>query len=449
MKALDRIIRSPHVDTLYRAITFGDLFIAASPALLRLRAKRYARKREAFRATLPAKDKIRVAFFLQSPSVWKCERLYRLLEASERYEPVVVVCPFNVHLHYDKAEMAHVMEESERFVRSRGYRYFSTYDAATATWRDVRRELNPDVIFYTKPYKDTLPAYHLYRFPEKLNCYIPYGLVVIDTYRRNYNLPFHNLLWKNLVETDYQRQFARRFATCGDGNVEVVGCLGTECMLLPDYVPADPWKPQTDAQGNPIRKKRIIWAPHHTVDYLFNFSNFLTYYDFMLELAERYADSVQFAFKPHPVLKFKLINLWGRERTDAYYQRWASLPNGQLEEGSYNDLFLTSDAMMHDCASFTAEYLYTGHPVMYLVKEGNEAKHWNALGDLCYAQHYKGRNTADIEQFVQSVIRGDDPLKASRDTFRADVLCPPDGLMPSEHILRILDEATTQTTAKS
>jgi hypothetical protein len=422
-------------DNIYKTLTFRDLLIAASPAALKRAVKRNAAKQQRMLKELKEKQKITVAFFLQSPSVWKYDRLYWLFDKSERFEPVVVITPFNVHLNYDKGEMRNVMNQSEEFAKKSGYRYFQTFDSERNKWLDIRKTLNPDIIFYTKPYKDTLPQYHIYRFPDKLNCYAPYGMMNIDIFRIVYNLPFHNLLWRFFVETEYQAGYSREYQTCGGTNTVVSGSLGMESLMLPDYKPVDVWKPQ------PVRKKRIIWAPHHTVDYLFNFSNFFAYCDFMFELAEKYKDDIQIAFKPHPVLKFKLINIWGTERTEAYYQRWRDLPNGQPEEGYYADLFLTSDAMIHDCASFTAEYLYTKKPTMFIVKD-KDANHWNSFGQKCFDLHYHAYQPSDVEDYIKNVVvAGNDTMQAARDEFYKEYLYPKDGVLPSQKIVNtILDE---------
>jgi CDP-glycerol glycerophosphotransferase (TagB/SpsB family) len=89
----------------------------------------------------------------------------------------------------------------------------------------------------------------------------------------------------------------------------------------------------------------------------------------MIEMAKKYQDSVQFVFKPHPVLRSKLVVLWGEEKTNAYYNTWDSLPNSTIHEDEYIDLFLTSDAMIHDSGSFTVEYLYVNKPVMRTVSD--------------------------------------------------------------------------------
>lgn len=422
-------------DSVYKTVSFGDFFIATFPFCLKLAAKKADSNRKKFVKTLKNKQKITVAFFLQSPSVWKYDRLYWIFEHSERFEPVVVICPFNVHLNYDRGEMRKIMKQTEGFVEKMGYRYLQTFDDARNKWLNVKKTLNPDVIFYTKPYKDTLPQYHIYQFKDRLNCYVPYGVMCLDIYQSFYNLTFQNLLWRYFVETEFHREFSHQYQTCGGANTQVVGSLGMETLMLPDYKPADVWKPQ------PVRKKRIIWAPHHTVDYLFNISNFFAYCDFMIELAEKYKDEIQIAFKPHPVLKFKLINIWGAERTEAYYQRWRDLPNGQLEDGYYTDLFMTSDAMIHDCVSFATEYLYTRKPTMFIVKD-KDANHWNTFGQKCFDLHYHAYQPSDVEDYIKNVvIAGNDTMQAERDEFYNEYLYPKDGVMPSQKIVNvILDE---------
>jgi CDP-glycerol glycerophosphotransferase (TagB/SpsB family) len=161
----------------------------------------------------------------------------------------------------------------------------------------------------------------------------------------------------------------------------------------------------------------------------------------MLEIAEKYKDDVQFAFKPHPVLKFKLINIWGKEKTEAYYKKWEELENAQLEQGYYMDLFKTSDALIHDCASFTAEYLYTGKPVLFMVRDPQVLSHWNPFGRKCFDMHYHAENTEQIEEFIKNVVlQGQDSMQEEREKFCREYLYPADGVMPSQKIMNFLKE---------
>jgi hypothetical protein len=140
---------------------------------------------------------------------------------------------------------------------------------------------------------------------------------------------------------------------CGNG--VVTGLPDTDDLIASTSEQPDPWK---TVEGGK-RLKRVIWAPHHSVgsgDHAgMDYSTFLEYADFMLEMARKYADRIQFAFKPHPLLRNNLRACWPEEKIDAYYRQWETLPNTQLELGSYKGLFVHSDAMIPDCGSFTIE----------------------------------------------------------------------------------------------
>jgi CDP-glycerol glycerophosphotransferase (TagB/SpsB family) len=420
-------------DAVYKLWLFGDLLRITFPALQLRYVAATRRQQQQTIALLKQKERITVAFFLQSPTTWKYAKLYTLLARSARFRPVVVICPYNVHLNYSADECLRVMQYAETFAQQQGYDYISTYDSTNKKWINIRKKLNPDIVLFTKPYKDTHPNYYIYKFRDKITCYTSYGFICLNVYRLFYNLPSHNLLYHFFVETDFQKQFAQQYSLIKGENAVVTGFLGTE-PLIDGHTPTSVWKPQ------PTPKKRIIWAPHHTLDYMFNFSNFLIYNELMIELAKKYEDSVQFVFKPHPVLKFKLINLWGAQKTEEYYNHWQQMPNTQIEESYYIDLFLTSDAMIHDCASFTAEYLYTLKPVCFTIRDEKMKQQWNPFGMQALDLHYHAHNAEEIERFIQGVVLGDnDPMYNERKTFYDNHLYPKDGIMPSEKIMKILE----------
>lgn len=163
----------------------------------------------------------------------------------------------------------------------------------------------------------------------------------------------------------------------------------------------------------------------------------------MLELAEKYRDEIQIAFKPHPLLRVKLERLWGKTKTDIYFSKWQNMPNTELHEGKYEDLFLSSDAMIHDSGSFVFEYLFVNKPVMRTIYDVPLEAMFNDLALSCLDQYYKGYSEHDIELFIQNVIRGIDPLKEQRTKFVNDVLMPHGN--PSQNIIDdILDSIDNQ-----
>lgn len=379
------------------------------------------------------KKKIKVAFFLIHDSVWKYEGVYRLMEKDPLFEPVVVVCPYIV---YGEEVMLKEMGQAYNSFLANGYKVISTFDNATQKWFDVKKEIAPDIIFFTNPHKLTREEYYITNFLDCLTCYVPYAFVVIHLLESHYNQFFQNILWKAFYETEMHRKFAEENAFNKGRNVIITGYPGIDNLIAPDYVPLDPWKIKEK------KVRRIIWAPHHSIDddkEILSYSNFLRYHQFMLEIAKEYIGKIQIAFKPHPLLMEKLFlhEDWGKDRTEAYYIKWKNLENGQLELGDYTDLFLTSDAMIHDSASFMVEYLYTKKPVAFSMRDMNVTERFNDFGKIVFNYLYKVNHESEIKNFINTIVlEGKDNMKTERLNFLNNKLMPPHGQLASENIYK-------------
>lgn len=415
-----------------------DIIVRLCPnKLLALRSnivirKRIAssKKRHANRLSeLRNKDLINVCFFAVSSQAWKCDGLYHLMEKDPRFNPTVLVCPI---VNYGKEDMLRRVKETYETLCQMNYNIKLAYDAVNEKYIDVRKELNPDIIVYTNPYKGLIDdRYYIDKFNDKLTIYIPYFFTESRHFENVYNLPLHNLVWRFYTETSDCFSYAKITGKLNKDNMVCTGYPGIDQYLVHHNYQEDPWKIQD-------RKiKRIIWAPHHTIDhYLPNcdYSTFLEYYDFMLELAKKYSKEIQIAYKPHPILRNRLYLKWGKQKTDAYYEEWNKLNNGFLCDSLYQDLFLTSDAIMHDCGSFISEYMYTGKPALHLHNGIPYEKQYNETAIQSLNHYYKARNKAEIEQFILNIINGVDPLKEVRLQFIKEKLMPPNMLTASENI---------------
>lgn len=431
MKSADSSLRY----RILQMLAHRDLLRSRVP-FLRKKYTRCFRKAQLEAArSLKDKEHVEVAFFLTVPGMWKCDYLFRAMRDNPRYHPYVVIYPYSQYKGFSHKEIETTLRRTENFISAKGFEYVIPYDEKRRRWKDVRKELNPDILVLSDPYKDCLPRYFLYHFKHRLTCYVPYSLTHLRIYRENYMIMFVNLVGLFCLETPKHREFALRFMPNGAENAVVTGYPGVEVFMDKGYVPHDAWKPQ------PVRKKRVIWAPHHSIDDEISIASFLIYCDDMLNLARRYEDSVQFAFKPHQLLKFKLQKLWGMERTEQYYDTWRNLPNGQLEESSYVDLFLTSDAMVHDSASFTTEYLYTHKPVMYLVKDDRMRESFTPYGEIVFDAHYHAHSIEDVTRFLDDVVLGGvDPMAEKRQDVYDRYLQPVDGMLPSQKIIHEIEK---------
>ena len=389
-------------------------------------------------------EKVEVAFFLSVPGMWKSDYVFRAMRQDGRFHPYVVVCPYSVYKGFSPQAVEDTVRRTRQFIEEKGFECVVPRDGR-GRWTDVRRALRPDIVVFSAPYKDALPQHFIYHYRNTLTCYIAYSFTLFHTYKPNYDLIFHNLLGLHFVETEVHRQLAAAHSRNHAANVAVSGYPGTEVFLRHDHTPRDTWKPLPPTPDGQ-RRRRVIWAPHHTIEECspLPLSTFLRYADEMLEVARRHKDTLQLAFKPHQLLRFKLNALWGKERTDAYYRRWQEGENTQCEETSYVDLFLTSDAMMHDSGSFTAEYLFTGKPVLFLDRAADTASLFSPFGTLAYAQHYHAANMADIGRFLQQVVLGGhDPMREGRQRFLEETLAPAHASLPSQRILELMESKMT------
>lgn len=381
---------------------------------------------------LQGKECLDVAFFLSIPGMWKHDALFEAMSKNPHYHPYIVITLYSQYKGFDKDEMQQVLERTRQFVESRGYEYVVPYDDNTGKWLDVKKKYHPDIVFFTAPYKDTLPQNFIYNFKDTLTCYLPYAFTSLTYYRTNYYLIFNNLVGLYFLETPIHKDLAFKYSRNKAANAVVSGYPETEVFLSKENA-VDYWKPQ------PKPKKRVIYAPHHSVDFDNN-ATFMENGEAILALAEKYADDIQFVFKPHQLLKFKLQQIWGNEKTEEYYRRWESLGNTQLVSDGYVDIFLTSDALIHDCGSFTIEYLFTQNPVMYLCKTEDMSEKFNDFGIKAFNCHYHGYTVDDIDRFLHEVVvGGNDSMKVERQQFYDNYLKPKDGMLPSQKILQIIE----------
>lgn len=378
----------------------------------------YNLRRQRIISDIKGRKKVRVAFFVVNLSMWRCDSLFRLMLDHPRYEPFIVPMPrpmFNQDA--EKQEQIRLIDYCIRM----NYPYIPGYDYDLCSFNSYD-EIKPDIVFFCQPYNDAFPAHKIEAFWKRcLFYYVPYCILVEKSAVMTDTL-YTNICQNVFLENDILKDVLSPLMTNGGSNILVSGYLSAEKLTVYEESDMDVWK------NNDPGFKRIIWAPHHSIlkKDILNYSLFLQMADVMLEIARKYQDTVQFAFKPHPGLKPKLYDMegWGRQRTDEYYSAWEQMPNTVLIEGSYESLFRSSDAMIHDCSSFSVEYLLTGKPVLFLTK-ADHIDYLNELGVLCFNMHYKANSADEICSFIEeSVLKGHDPMKAERDIFVKDKLMP-------------------------
>lgn len=381
---------------------------------------------------LRRKEQINVVFVAMSLSMWRYQELYEAISRNPRFKVSIVVMP---SIKFVAEQRKKDREELINYFTSKRGHFVVVEDSSSD---NMLKELCPDVLFYPQPYLENFEKkFDHYRFRFRLLCYYPYAFWMSKE-RWSYDQPLHNYAWKLFYSTELHRKDAQKYALNKGRNVEVVGYPNADNFLCGNH--RDIWKPQGEV------KKRIIWAPHFTItpSYVTQ-SNFLWMADLMLDIADKYSDKIQFVFKPHPRLFSELCKHadWGIEKAQHYYNEWRLRENTQLESGEFVDLFMTSDAMIHDSGSFCVEYHYSGNPVMYVAQNFEEqVTEKGEFGQLAMRKHYVGQSAKDVIRFIEEVVLGgNDPMRVEREEFVKQYLNPSYGKTVVENTMDVLLKA--------
>lgn len=375
-------------------------------------------------------EKIKICLQTSRPGMWNFDTLYKILKNDNRFDPIPLVMPDPFQ---GKETMLKYVKGSLKELTEKNLPAISGYDFENDKYIDLKKDINPDIILYIDFWKPHFPGeFYIDKFLDKITLLNGYGISVMQD-EKTCTWELNNLVDIYFRTTSIHKQMAEKLmSNCGK-NVIAVGSPKVDPIFDKSYISKDVWK----AQEKP--KKRIIWAPHHSrymPNDMYCCNAFWEIYDFMLDMAEKYKDTVQFAFRPHPMLKAKVEKYWGEYAANNYYHKWSKLENCQYSEGNFIDLFLTSDAMIMDSCSFLAEYTATNKPLFYTRTETSRLN-LNEFGEKLREHIYDTENNLenDIENFIRDVvINGNDYKKEGRTKFINEFIKPQNGKSASENI---------------
>jgi archaellum component FlaC len=350
-------------------------------------------------------NNIRVGFLVVYDSVFPASPLYEKMLQDDIFEPFIVVIPDIVR---GEKNMFFQMEKTYRSLSKKYKNIKLSYDRVNNSFVDFSDSM--DMVCSANAYDlMTNKLYGLqYLFlKDILSFYVTYG------WYGNFNFDsdlvkdeFHNTIWKIFLESDRARtELSNKMYN-----------LGTN-LYVSGYCKMDPI---SGIKRMSRARKCIIIAPHHTILHWeggLNISTFLKYYEFFVELPKKYPN-IDFIFRPHPLLfvTLKRSDVWGEDKVQKYLEDLTKNPNVTYDSNAdYFDLFVNSDALIHDCGSFLAEYMYTHHPQCYLVKD--EAA-FSTLGKELLKHTYMVYSQQGILEFIDNVvINGNDTMKNDRINF--------------------------------
>ena len=359
---------------------------------------------------LKGKSSVRVVFLVIHQSVWKVDSVFQKMLRDSFFEPVILVCPY---ISCDHKKMVEELSDTYEYFNKKGYPVYISLDQKNNRWLNLE-DLSPDIIFFTNPHNLTRRQYYTDAFREYLSVYVPYYFMATTHAGNNYEMygnPFLTSMYRVFWPSEYHLNQQLTITKGLVSNGTVTGYPAME-PFFGSFGGVDAWK----TQG--AKKKKIIFAPHHTIDENeSSLSSFLKFADIIKTLSIKFSDQIQWSFKPHPMLKEKLLkhSEWGREKTELYYKFWESNPFTQLDEGEYVELFKGSDAIIHDCSSFICEYAFLEKPSLFLMSKKKAKSVVNPFGEIFLKQYIITESKDDVEEFLIGVLKGSHPVFPTSD----------------------------------
>lgn len=372
--------------------------------------KNYSKTIQKYREKINNGEKIRVAFFSMYSSDFASKSIYEKMRKDPIFDPYFLVIPDIIR---GDENMFYQMKKTYKILYAQYNNVYYAYDFDKKKFIDWSDKY--DIVCFDSPYDHMTHKFYTVEYAAKKNIlsfYVNYGTMP-DYYAREHiiNQRALNFCWK--VYTDTKENY--------EDVLEYTDIKGKNAVLS-GYCKMDRLN---NIEKKELERKKIIISPHHTVgeawDKVFGLSNFLRYSDFFLELPQKYPQ-VDFVFRPHPLLFVTLSreDYWGKEKVTEYINKITAFPNVEYQDGGeYFETFVNSSAIIHDCSSFIMEYLYTGHPACYMLKNEKEVEEIFApIGQQCLENYYHAFNKEDIINFIENVVlSGNDPMKETRIKF--------------------------------
>ena len=378
--------------------------------------KRYKTKEQ----ELIGKKEINIVFLVNMASMFAAESLMNEMKQNKKYNVSLYIIP---DVRFTREENYRIYEGTYKELKEK-------YDfAEKAVIIDYEKDeiieyknvvKHADIVCYPSPYDVSYSLYNPYYAVQEniLSIHINYGFFRSIYDRFIYALDNYNSFWKVFLETEYNMAEYKKYGRCNGINAVLTGYAKMD--RLSEYM----------ATKKENKRKRIIIAPHHSVDGGMNkmlaLSNFEKYADLFLELPLKYPE-IDFIFRPHPVLfpTLKNSSKWGEAKVENYINKLKSYKNVIYStEGDYLEIFANSDGIIQDSGSFLVEYFYTGKPCCYMLKTKKDIKEkFNTLGIKCLENVYIAYEKQDILDFIDNIIINDnDILKEKRNNIMKEIM---------------------------
>lgn len=344
-------------------------------------------------------QKIKVAFLNPCASNWGADDIYKLLEKNKKFFSYVVI----PGLKEDDSRIYTDMHKfAITFFQNKHYHSYIPELTQKAKWK---RKLLPDIVIHNNPYYNVMYQEQFnmghYRL-NTVNMLIPYSFWIDRHCNDIFSVPYISLYWKIFCPSQIHKvigiqknpYFKKHFVYSGYPKID---------QYYKEYPAINlnkVWKIDKAAE-----KLKIIYAPGMLAGENI-ISTFNLNYNLILNIAKKFPDQTVWIIRPHPALGESAVskNVFKNiQEYKKYLSCWSNLPNASVSlDGSYHEIFMTSDCMIMDSISFLPIYQYLNKPLLLLTKS---SQRFNSLGERIKEGVYTAyaKDEEKIIHFIQEV----------------------------------------------
>ncbi len=365
----------------------------------------------------PKGKKIRVLFLNSETSKWKCQSLYRKMQDSGIFNPIIGITALGEQSTYSDSELENVFTASERFFDNLGDTHVRTVKLKPRRYSDLN-EFSPDIVFFPEPWNMQSPQTTENLSRIALVCYVSYFVEpCINTQehiRLHCLMDMHRFLHTYFVQSEELLNIFQKELSIVNHSYYLIA-VGHPAL---DYL--------TNSDGpRESQTKNVIYAPHFSIKpakgrgSLYLRSTFEQTGEIILEYAQKHPE-VKWVFKPHPKLRKFLEESgnWSRQKVDEYFFAWERIATC-CYDGNYQVLFAESKAMITDSSSFLIEYGLTGKPLIRMIPTVEVSQFLPSVKALVNSFY----NVRSVDELIKAmdmvIVQNKDPMKE----IRANAIC--------------------------
>ena len=369
--------------------------------------------------------KKKIVFISQMSNLWiNVDDLYNQLSNDDQFETYVLMIP---EFDYSKKEFDIQTMNTKIYDFHKNHNHQNTIKAFDqGKWFDLKN-INPDYVFYERPYSSYLPMEYKISTVSKYTktCYLPYGYEMMNyIFDTSLNVDFFRYLHIFFADSYVTESFNKKRAPLSHR-------LGLRKTILTGHPIFNAFnKAQSEDNlfwDNDDQHFKIIWAPRWTIDTQLGGSNFLTYKDNIVDYVEK-DKKRSLVFRPHPLTfkNFISLGLITSDEVDEYLSKFQN--NEQLYYDQTSEYFTTfwhSDVFVGDISSIIPCYFLTGKPIIYChtdAVDDNDIMKMTPVfirdrSDIMkkiFSVSYNAYSFEDVEKILLDLQNGIDPLKEKR-----------------------------------